>query len=77
MKLSLRGLTAQRKLVLRLLYVQQLEIPVVADMLNLSPQTIRNTKAQSINFLRKKLYDRDLLLGPAVEYLLQYMEGEL
>jgi RNA polymerase sigma factor (sigma-70 family) len=76
MKAAMRGLTAQRRLVLKMLYVQGLEVPVVAEMLGLSPQTVRNTKAQATNFLRRKLYDRDLLMGLNLRILLQYMEEQ-
>jgi RNA polymerase sigma-19 factor, ECF subfamily len=74
MKVAMRGLTAQRRLVLKLLYVQELEVPVVAEMLGISPQTVRNTKAQATNFLRRKLYDRDLLMSLSLKILLHYME---
>jgi RNA polymerase sigma factor (sigma-70 family) len=74
MKMAMKGLTTQRRLVLRLLYIQELEVPAVAEMLGVSPQTVRNTKAQATNFLRRKLYDRDLLMGMSLRVLLQYME---
>jgi RNA polymerase sigma-70 factor (ECF subfamily) len=76
MKVAMRGLTAQRRLVLKLLHVQGLEVPVVAEMLRVSPQTVRNTKAQATNFLRRKLYDRDLLMGLSLKILLHYMEEQ-
>ena len=74
LRLAMKGLTAQRRLVLKLLYVQGLEVPAVAEMLNLSPQTVRNTKSQATNFLRRKLYDRDLLMSLSLSSLLTYME---
>ena len=76
MKLAVRGLTAQRRLVLRLLYIQGLDVPVVAKMLGVSPQTVRNTKAQATDFLRRKLYDRDLLMSHTLRILLHYMEEQ-
>jgi RNA polymerase sigma factor (sigma-70 family) len=76
MKVAMRALTAQRRLVLKLLYVQELEVPAVAEMLGISPQTVRNTKAQATNFLRRKLYDRDLLMSLSLKILLHYMEEE-
>jgi RNA polymerase sigma factor (sigma-70 family) len=76
LKLAMKGLTEQRRLVLKLLYVQGLEVPVVAEMLNVSPQTVRNTKSQATNFLRRKMYDRDLLMGLSLRILLQYMEEQ-
>jgi RNA polymerase sigma-70 factor (ECF subfamily) len=76
MKVAMRGLTAQRRLVLKLLYVQEMEVPAVAEMLGISPQTVRNTKAQATNFLRRKLYDRDLLMSISLKILLHYMEEQ-
>ena len=74
LKIAMKGLTMQRRLVLKLLYVQGLEVPTVAEMLNVSPQTVRNTKSQATNFLRRKLYDRDLLMSLSMASLLTYME---
>jgi len=74
MRQAMKGLTMQRRLVLKLLYVQGLEVPVVAQMLILSPQTVRNTKSQATNFLRRKLYDRDLLVSLSLPSLIAYME---
>ena len=74
LKTAMKGLTVQRRLLLKLLYVQGLEVPTVAEMLNVSPQTVRNTKSQATNFLRRKLYDRDLLMSISLSSLLAYME---
>jgi RNA polymerase sigma-70 factor (ECF subfamily) len=74
LRLAMKGLTDQRRLVLKLLYVQGLEVPAVAELLNVSPQTVRNTKSQATNFLRRKLYDRDLLMSLSLPGLLAYME---
>ena len=73
---AMKGLTTQRRLVLKLLYVNELEVPAVAQMLAISPQTVRNTKAQATDFLRRKLYDRDLLMSLSLRSLLHYMEEQ-
>ncbi len=73
---AMKGLTTQRRLVLKLLYVDELDVPAVARMLDISPQTVRNTKAQATDFLRRKLYDRDLLMSLSLRALLHYMEEQ-
>jgi RNA polymerase sigma factor (sigma-70 family) len=76
LKIAMKGLTTQRRLVLKMLYVQGLAVPAVAALLDLSPQTVRNTKSQATNFLRRKLYDRDLLIPLSLRILLRYIEEE-
>jgi RNA polymerase sigma factor (sigma-70 family) len=76
LKTAMKGLTEQRRLVLKLLYVRGLDVPAVAEMLNISPQTVRNTKSQAVNLLRRKLYDRDLLMSLNLSSLLLYMVEE-
>lgn len=73
---ALQALSAKRKLVLRLLFVKQLDVSTVAVMLELSPQTVRNHKAQAIAFLRKRMLDRDLLMPLSLSSLLRYAEDE-
>ncbi len=57
-----------------LLYLRGLDVPAVAKLLNLSPQTVRNHKAQATAFLRDRLYDRDLLMPLILSILLRYLE---
>jgi len=76
MKAAMQRLSAKRKLVLRLLYIKELDINTVAQMLMLSPQTVRNHKAQATAFLREKLYDRDLLMPLSLTILLRYIEEQ-
>jgi RNA polymerase sigma factor (sigma-70 family) len=76
LKIAVKGLTEQRRLVLRLLYINGLDVLTVAEMLHLSPQTVRNTKSQATDFLRRKLYDRDLLMSQPLRILLSYLEEQ-
>lgn len=76
MKVAMQGLSAKRKLVLRLLYIKELDINAVAQLLKLSPQTVRNHKAQATAFLREKLFDRDLLMPLSLSILLRYIEEQ-
>jgi len=59
---AVKDLSPQRKRVLRLLYIERLDVPTIARQLLLSPQTVYNTKAKAMEFLRKRLSDRDLVL---------------
>lgn len=76
MKNAMQRLSAKRKLVLRLLYIKELDINAVAELLKLSPQTVRNHKAQATAFLRAKLYDRDLVMPLSLTILLRYIEEQ-
>ena len=76
MKNAMQRLSAKRKLVLRLLYIKELDIESVAYLLKLSPQTVRNHKAQATAFLREKLYDRDLVMPLSLSILLRYIEEQ-
>jgi RNA polymerase sigma factor (sigma-70 family) len=76
MKAAMQRLSAKRRLVLRLLYIKELDINAIAQQLNLSPQTIRNHKAQATAFLREKLYDRDLVMPLSLSILLRYFEEQ-
>jgi RNA polymerase sigma factor (sigma-70 family) len=76
MKSAIGRLSAKRKLVLRLLYIKELDINAVAQMLKLSPQTVRNHKAQATAILREKLYDRDLVMPLTLSILLRYVEEQ-
>ena len=76
MKLAMQQLSAKRKLVLQLLYVKELDINAVAELLKLSPQTVRNHKAQATAFLRERLYDRDLVMPLSLSILLRYIEAQ-
>lgn len=75
-KNAVQRLSAKRKLVLRLLYIKELDIDSIAEMLKLSPQTVRNHKAQATAFLREKLYDRDLVMPLSLSILLRYIEEQ-
>lgn len=74
MKAAMDGLSAKRRLVLHLLFIRKLDVSTVAVMLELSPQTVRNHKAQAIAFLREKLFDRDLVMPLSLSILLRYAE---
>lgn len=76
MKAAMQRLSAKRKLVLQLLYIKELDINAVAQLLKLSPQTVRNHKAQATAFLREKLFDRDLLMPLSLSILLRYIEEQ-
>lgn len=76
MKAAVQGLSAQRKLVLQMLYIKELDINTVAQQLKLSPQTVRNHKAQATAFLREKLFDRDLVMPMSLSILLRYIEEQ-
>jgi RNA polymerase sigma factor (sigma-70 family) len=75
-KTAIQGMSAKRKLVLRLLFVRELDINTVAQMLKLSPQTVRNHKAQAMAFLRGRLYDRELVMPLSLSILLHYIEEQ-
>jgi RNA polymerase sigma-70 factor (ECF subfamily) len=76
MKTAMQKLSAKRKLVLRLLYIKGLDINAVAQQLRLSPQTVRNHKAQATAILREKLFDRDLVMPLSLSILLRYIEEQ-
>ena len=76
MKTAMQRLSTKRKLVLRLLYIKQLDINAVAQQLRLSPQTVRNHKAQATAILREKLFDRDLVMPLSLSILLRYIEEQ-
>lgn len=71
---AVKDLSPQRKRVLRLLYIERLDVPAIARQLVLSPQTVYNTKAKAIEFLRKRLSDRDLVLPDLVPVFLRSIE---
>lgn len=72
---ALRDLSPRRKRVLQLLYIDGLDVPTIARQLGLSPQTIRNTKTDAINFLRERLSDRDLVSPGLLSVFLHYLEA--
>lgn len=74
MKAAMEGLSAKRRLVLHLLFIRNLDVSTVAVMLELSPQTVRNHKAQAIAFLREKIPDSDLVMPLSLSILLRYAE---
>jgi len=74
MKAAMESLSAKRRLVLHLLFIRKLDVSTVAVMLELSPQTVRNHKAQAIAFLREKIFDRDLVMPLSLSILLRYAE---
>lgn len=74
--MAMKRLSAKRKLVLRLLYVKELDINTVAQQLKLSPQTVRNHKAQATAKLREKLFDRELVMPLSLSILLRYIEEQ-
>lgn len=55
MEAAMRGLSVQRRLVLQLLYIKGLDVKMVARLLNLSEQTVRNHKAQATAYLKKNI----------------------
>src|SRR6185312_12111334 len=73
-KCAISDLSPQRKRMLRLLYIDELDVVSVADKLGLSPQTVRNTKTDALAFLRKRLSDRDLLSPRLLPVFLRYLE---
>jgi RNA polymerase sigma-70 factor (ECF subfamily) len=76
MKTAMESLSAKRRLVLHLLFIRNLDVSTVAVMLELSPQTVRNHKAQAIAFLREKIFDRDLVMPLSLSILLRYAEEQ-
>src|SRR6185437_12303560 len=76
MKTAMESLSAKRRLVLHLLFIRKLDVSTVAVMLELSPQTVRNHKAQAIAFLREKIFDRDLVMPLSLSILLRYAEEQ-
>ncbi len=46
-------LTARQKLVLHLLFDRQMDTPAIAELLGISPQTVRSTRHKAIQRLRK------------------------
>jgi len=73
---AMKRLSAKRRLVLRLLYVKELDINSIAQQLKLSPQTVRNHKAQATAILREKLFDRELVMPLSLSILLRYVEEQ-
>jgi len=76
MKAAMESLSAKRRLVLHLLFIRNLDVSTVAVMLELSPQTVRNHKAQAIAFLREKILDSDLVMPLSLSILLRYAEEQ-
>jgi RNA polymerase sigma factor (sigma-70 family) len=76
MKAAMQRLSTKRKLVLRLLYINGLDINAIALQLKLSPQTVRNHKAQATAILRERLVDRDLVMPLSLSILLRYIEEQ-
>jgi RNA polymerase sigma factor (sigma-70 family) len=74
LRLAMQRLSTKRKLVLQLLYIKELDINAIAQLLKLSPQTVRNHKAQATAFLRERLFDRDLVMNLSLSILLRYSE---
>ena len=75
-KAAMKTLSPKRRLVLHLLYIRGLDVKTVATQLRLSPQTVRNHKAQAATFLRAKLYDRELLMPLMMTILLRWFEEQ-
>ena len=75
MERALSDLSPQRKRVLQLLYIDGLDVDSVARLLGLRPQTVRNTKTDALDFLRKRLSDRDLVSAGLLPVFLHYLEA--
>lgn len=71
---AMRKLSPTRRLVLYMLFIKGYETATVARMLNISPQTVRNTKTQALAFLRAELYSRDLFMPLILVALLLYID---
>jgi len=71
---AMRKLTPTRRLVLYMLFIKGYETATVARMLNITPQTVRNTKTQALAFLRAELYNRDLFMPLILVALLLYID---
>lgn len=71
---AMKMLSPQRRLVIELLYIKGYDTATVARLLDVSRQTVRNTKTDALNFLRGKLYDRDLLMPLVLTALLLYID---
>ena len=69
-----KALSSQRRLVLELLYIKGYDKATVAGMLNITPQTVTNTKNYAINQLRAMLHDGNLLKPLILTALLLYLE---
>jgi len=51
----MRRLPRQQRLVMELLYFKEIDVQSISRMLEISPQTVRNHKAQALRFLRAEV----------------------
>lgn len=54
---SIRKLPPQQKLVVELLYFKEIDVKTIANLLDISPQTVRNHKSQALKFLRDEMQE--------------------